>query len=170
MPGGAPHPGQHAHPRPFRRETWAALDAVDLAREFGTPVPTLQDVPPFMILEGHPSRVRGVNKIGLQRSDVSNEEIEALSTAFRRIFRADQPRHQVLAEMRAEGTSSELVNELLEALAKTELGAKGRYRESLREEFKKEGEKLIFAAPRREGTGRPNGSRDEQGAKRSVTP
>jgi acyl-[acyl carrier protein]--UDP-N-acetylglucosamine O-acyltransferase len=27
----------------------------------------VQDVPPYMILEGHPSRVRGVNVVGLQR-------------------------------------------------------------------------------------------------------
>lgn len=110
----------------------------------------VQDVPPFVILEGHPSRVRGINKIGLQRSGVSEEEIEELNVAFKRLFRSREPRKQVIQAMQAEGAESRLVRDLLESLLLTERGAKGRYRESLREEFREQGEKLIYAAPRRE--------------------
>lgn len=131
----------------------------------------VQDVPPFMIVEGHPSRIRGVNKIGLQRSGVTEEEIEALSIAYRQIFRAKEPRKQVVERMRRTASGSGLVAQLLDSLARTELGAKGRYRESLREEFLREGEKLIFAAPRRErprSTTAPSTSAPEVGdARRS---
>lgn len=113
----------------------------------------VQDVPPFMIVEGHPSRVRGVNKIGLQRAEFGGDEIEELSQAYRRIFRSKEARKLVVERFRAENPRGELVVELLEALSRTELGAKGRYRESLREEFQREGEKLIFAAPRRQRPG-----------------
>ena len=110
----------------------------------------IQDVPPFMILEGHPSRVRGVNKIGLARSGISEEQIAELGMAYRELFRSKEPRKQVVERLRETTDSESLVTELLESLARTELGDKGRYRESLRAEFQAEGEKLIFAAPRRE--------------------
>lgn len=109
----------------------------------------IQDVPPFMILEGHPSRVRGVNKIGLTRSGFPEEEIAALGVAYREIFRSKEPRRQVVERLRA-SNSSQLVSELLDALALTERGDKGRHRESLRAEFRAAGERLIFAAPRLE--------------------
>lgn len=109
----------------------------------------VQDVPPFMIVEGHPSRIRGVNKIGLQRMGICEEEIEELSVAYRKLFRSKEPRKQVVERLREDGIEGGLVAELLDALAQTELGAKGRYRESLREDFQAAGENLIFAAPRR---------------------
>ena len=110
----------------------------------------VQDVPPFMILEGHPSRVRGVNKIGLTRSGYGEDEIAELGVAYRELFRSKEPRRQVVERLRETTSGSKLVAELLESLEKTELGDKGRYRESLRAEFRAAGEKLIFAAPRRE--------------------
>jgi UDP-N-acetylglucosamine acyltransferase len=113
----------------------------------------IQDVPPFMILEGHPSRVRGVNKIGLARGGVDDAAIAELGTAYRELFRSKEPRRQVVERLRETTAKESLVTELLEALARTELGDKGRYRESLRAEFQAAGEKLIFAAPRREAAG-----------------
>src|SRR6185295_4379302 len=56
----------------------------------------VQDVPPYMILEGHPSRVRGVNKIGLARGGHPVDAIEALEVAFRRIYRSGNTRRQTL--------------------------------------------------------------------------
>jgi UDP-N-acetylglucosamine acyltransferase len=103
----------------------------------------VQDVPPFMILEGHPSRVRGVNQIGLQRAGISEPEIEELLRAFRSIYRSGEPRRGVLQRLR-ESELNGCVGELVQHLEHTELGAKGRYRESLREEFLREGRRRIF--------------------------
>ena len=95
----------------------------------------VQDVPPFMIVEGHPSRVRGVNVIGLQRAGFAEESIESLRVAFRRIYRTGMTRRRTLELIRADPSSSEQVLQLVEALEESERGLKGRYRESLREEF-----------------------------------
>lgn len=103
----------------------------------------VQDVPPFMILEGHPSRVRGVNQIGLQRAGVPDPEIEELLGAFRALFRSGEPRRGVLQRLRESGANG-CVAELVQHLENTEQGAKGRYRESLRDEFMRAGRKLIF--------------------------
>lgn len=109
----------------------------------------VQDVPPFMILEGHPSRVRGVNKIGLARGGQAEDEIERLETAFRRVWRSGLPRKQTLSEVKAEFAGSPLVQRLVEALENTELGAKGRHRESMRALFMRAGQERILAGAAR---------------------
>ncbi len=127
----------------------------------------IQDVPPFMILEGHPSRVRGVNKIGLGRSGYGEEEIAELSVAYRELFRSKEPRRQVLERLRESTAKDSLVSVLLDSLIQTGLGDKGRYRESLREEFRAAGERLIFAAPRRE---KSHGVEADSGEARPANP
>jgi UDP-N-acetylglucosamine acyltransferase len=104
----------------------------------------VQDVPPYVIIEGHPSRVRDLNKIGLSRGGVSDEEIEVLRDVFRRVFRGDRPRSQVVAELRlAPEFSSPHVAHLVESLENADRGHKGRYREILREEFARAGAELL---------------------------
>jgi len=105
----------------------------------------VQDVPPFMILEGHPSRVRGVNVIGLQRGRMSEGEVEALRQAYRRIWRSESTRRAALEELKVEYPEAQLVKQLILQLEQTELGAKGRYRETLREQFLKLGHERILA-------------------------
>jgi UDP-N-acetylglucosamine acyltransferase len=102
-----------------------------------------QDVPPYMIFEGHPGRVRKVNEIGLQRGGYSEPAIEELRSAFRRIFRSGLPRSQTLKELKVEMAGSPLVAHLIRSLENTEQGAKGRYRESLREQFARTGSERI---------------------------
>jgi len=46
----------------------------------------VQDVPPFMIVEGNPSKTRGLNAIGLQRRGFEEEEIKALKVAYKKLF------------------------------------------------------------------------------------
>jgi len=106
----------------------------------------IQDVPPFMILEGHPARVRKLNVIGLERAGLPSEEIQELRKAFRRLFRADESRSRVLARAEQEFQGN-LVRELLRSLRNTELGLKGRYRETLRDEFRRAGEELLLRSP-----------------------
>lgn len=104
----------------------------------------VQDVPPYVIIEGHPSRVRDLNKIGLSRGGVSDEEIEVLRDVFRRVFRGDRPRSQVVAELKqAPEFSSPHVAHLVESLENADRGHKGRYREILREEFARAGAELL---------------------------
>lgn len=104
----------------------------------------VQDVPPYMIVEGHTARVRGVNVIGLQRKGYNDEEIEGLRALFRRVFRSDEPRRRVLEDMEKEAHSNPLVKHLVESMERTEIGMKGRFRESLREEFTRLGVQRIL--------------------------
>lgn len=107
----------------------------------------VQDVPPFMIVEGHPSRVRGVNVVGLERDGKTPETIAALRDAYKRIYRnrsSAEPRRRVLDRLEVDYPSQAEVLELVQALRNAEIGPKGRYRESMREEFARLGRERIL--------------------------
>jgi len=46
-----------------------------------------RDVPPYMIVEGNPARVRSLNKIGIQRADEA-DTLQSLKKAFRTLYRS----------------------------------------------------------------------------------
>jgi len=92
----------------------------------------VQDVPPFMIVEGHPSRVRGVNAVGMRRAGFAPDVIEAMAKAYRRIYRRGRPRAEVLEEMDREDGWPDEVRHLCDTLHASAAGRNGRYRESLR--------------------------------------
>lgn len=46
----------------------------------------VQDIPPFTIVDGNPSAVRGINQVGLQRRNFSDADIRALRTTYKKIF------------------------------------------------------------------------------------
>ncbi len=103
-----------------------------------------QDVPPYMLTEGHPAKVRRVNVIGLRRAGFEEPEIESLQRAFRRVWRSGEPRRAILDELRADEDLSGAVLHLAEFLEETGVGLKGRFRESLRVEFEARGRERIL--------------------------
>jgi UDP-N-acetylglucosamine acyltransferase len=93
----------------------------------------VQDVPPFVIAEGHPLRFGGVNVVGLRRRGVSEDAIRALRDAYRRCLRTDEPRTRVLAGMRTEWEGLDpMVREFVEALERQAAGKHGRSLEATR--------------------------------------
>jgi UDP-N-acetylglucosamine acyltransferase len=48
-----------------------------------------QDVPPFMLVDGNPLAVRGVNSIGLRRRDFSAERLAAVKAMHKALYRED---------------------------------------------------------------------------------
>lgn len=104
----------------------------------------VQDVPPYMIVEGHTARVRGINVVGLKRGALDESEVETLRLAFKRIFRSAEPRRRVLDELREVPSPGRLLPHLIDSLENTEIGMKGRFRESLRAEFAQRGAERIL--------------------------
>lgn len=104
----------------------------------------VRDIPPYMIAEGHSARVRGVNVIGLQRAGHKEEDVEELRNVYRRLFRSGAAIRPVLEELRQENHRSDFVKHLITSLTNTELGLKGRYRESLRPQFQRLGVQRIL--------------------------
>jgi UDP-N-acetylglucosamine acyltransferase len=59
----------------------------------------VQDVLPFFITDGNPSRLRGVNSVGLRRGGFSEEERRALKEAYKLLFRSTRPVQDALREL-----------------------------------------------------------------------
>jgi len=96
---------------------------------------TIRDVPPYMIVEGNPPKVRRVNDIGLERAGFAQETIEKLNDAFRKIYRTKKlNRMEVFDQIEAEAESCEEVSYLVAFLRRSLEGRHGRYRESLRKQ------------------------------------
>jgi UDP-N-acetylglucosamine acyltransferase len=70
-----------------------------------------QDVPPFMLVDGNPLAVRGINVIGLRRREFSNERIAAVKQMHKLLYR--------------EGRTLEAARAAIEALAQSTPQAAG---------------------------------------------
>ena len=51
------------------------------------------DVPPFTLAEGHPAKIKALNKEGMKRRGLSNEAMDAVKTAFKLFFRDSEHSH-----------------------------------------------------------------------------
>jgi len=58
-----------------------------------------RDVPPYMLVEGNPARVRSLNLVGLKRMGMNGESLGALKKAFRTLYRSDYTFNQALKEL-----------------------------------------------------------------------
>ncbi len=82
----------------------------------------VQDVPPFMIADGNPAEVRGINQIGLERAGYAPEKIKPIKEAFRLIYRAKLNTAQALEAVRAELSQSAEVQSILAFIEESERG------------------------------------------------
>jgi UDP-N-acetylglucosamine acyltransferase len=76
----------------------------------------VQDVPPFMLLDGQSGCIVGLNIVGLRRSGHTAEDIAALKSAYRLVYRRGLPWKDVLEALRTEFTAGP-VTQLLEFLS-----------------------------------------------------
>ncbi|QJE99202.1 acyl-ACP--UDP-N-acetylglucosamine O-acyltransferase [Luteolibacter luteus] len=76
----------------------------------------VQDVPPFMIVDGNPGATRGLNLVGLQRRGFDEDAIKALKTAYKKLFlKKDGNLANQISSLRADKASNhELVKHLIE--------------------------------------------------------
>lgn len=92
------------------------------------------DVPPFMIVSGHyPPKVRGVNKRGLARAGLSEEQQQAVVAAYKRLYRCDRPLLETAKEMAGEDEHDENVRAVLDAIIRSSEHRFGRYLERFRD-------------------------------------
>ena len=62
----------------------------------------VQDVPPFMIADGNPAKVRSYNKVGLERQGFSEEAQRLVKEAYRLIYRSALNLQQAVEQIRAD--------------------------------------------------------------------
>ncbi len=67
-----------------------------------------RDVPPFMMVEGNPSRIRTLNIVGLKRSGLSPANFQILKKAFRILYRSDLTFKSALEQLELLGDTEQL--------------------------------------------------------------
>lgn len=82
----------------------------------------VQDVPPFMIVDGHPGKTRGVNKVGLERNGVPAEVIRALHEAYKIVFKSGLTLEKALDTLLRELPQSQELTHFVDFCRKSERG------------------------------------------------
>lgn len=90
-----------------------------------------QDVPPFMLLEGNPSRIWSINKVGLRRRNFTTETMNALKIAHRLLFRSGNPRAEMVEDLLQTFPNIREIQVLSRFLRATDLSNQGRARQPL---------------------------------------
>ncbi len=82
----------------------------------------VQDVPPFMIADGNPAEVRGINQVGLERTGFPPEKIKPIKEAFRLIYRSKLNTRQAIEAVQEKLAESEEVQAILRFIEESERG------------------------------------------------
>ncbi len=93
----------------------------------------VKDIPPFMIAEGNPTRIRGLNVVGMRRLGLSPEVRGELRQAYRLLYRSALNTSQALQGMRQAGLSSSEVQRLITFVEGAKRGICGGLRPDERE-------------------------------------
>jgi UDP-N-acetylglucosamine acyltransferase len=89
----------------------------------------VHDVPPFMLIEGHPSVVRCVNLVGLKRQGFTSDQIASLSETHRLIYRAKMGLEHAREILESHSHLNAHVEHLLNFIELQRKGAHGRQRD-----------------------------------------
>lgn len=82
----------------------------------------VQDVPPYMIADGNPAEVRGVNQVGLERRGFSTEDAKVLREAYRLLYRANLNVKQACEKITAELGSPDVITHLVRFIESSQRG------------------------------------------------
>ncbi len=82
----------------------------------------VQDVPPFIIVDGRPARVSGLNNVGMSRSGMNEQARRSMKKAYRILYRSGLRLQEAIAMMEQELDSCEEVEHFLRFLRNAERG------------------------------------------------
>jgi len=93
----------------------------------------VRDIPPFLIVSGqHPPKIRGVNKRGLKRAGMTEEQQEYIYAAYKRLYRQGGTLRANAQALSEQDGLDENVLAMIDSIFKSCHHRFGRYRETLR--------------------------------------
>lgn len=72
-----------------------------------------QDIPPFMMCDGHPAKAMSTNSVGLKRADFSTTELRILKKAYKCLFRSGNTPGSALRILKEEFQPHPVIKELI---------------------------------------------------------
>ena len=82
----------------------------------------VQDVPSFMIADGNPAEIRGVNQAGLERREFSMQAIKELRDAYKTIYRGSFNTSQAVEVLQKKYEHSAIIKKLLDFIRESKRG------------------------------------------------
>jgi UDP-N-acetylglucosamine acyltransferase len=82
----------------------------------------VQDVPPYMIADGNPAEIRGINQVGLERRGFSPEQTRALREAYRILYRSKLNVKQACEKIRSELAPQDVLGHVLQFIESSQRG------------------------------------------------
>ena len=82
----------------------------------------VQDVPPYVIVDGHPAKVSGLNNVGMSRSGISLSARRNLKKAYKLLYRSGLSLAQAIAVMEQDLESCEEIEHFMRFLRNAERG------------------------------------------------
>ena len=82
----------------------------------------VQDVPPYMIADGNPAEVRGINQVGLERRGFLPEDTRTLREAYRLLYRSNLNVKQACEKIAADFSGPDVIARLLAFVASSKRG------------------------------------------------
>lgn len=76
----------------------------------------VQDVPPYMMVDGHPAKAYGINTVGLNRAGVSKEDKALLKKAFKILFHEGLTVKNAIVKIQEELSMTSSIQTLLQFL------------------------------------------------------
>jgi UDP-N-acetylglucosamine acyltransferase len=82
----------------------------------------VQDVPPYMLADGNPAVTRTINKVGLERNNISEQSQAALKQAYKILFREKLTIPNALAKIESDLPALPEIKHLIAFIRKSERG------------------------------------------------
>ena len=82
----------------------------------------VKDVPPFVLVDGNPAKVSGINVVGLRRNNISPEIRDEIKKAYRILYRSNLIISKAIEQMDQELQASEEIEHFIRFLRNAERG------------------------------------------------
>ncbi len=81
-----------------------------------------QDLPPYLLGSGNPFRVRGINRVGLERAGIPQDRRTLLRRVYRLLYRDPRPRVEAFADLSPEENLVPEVSEFIKFISESGRG------------------------------------------------
>jgi UDP-N-acetylglucosamine acyltransferase len=82
----------------------------------------VKDVPPFVLVDGNPAKVSGINIVGLRRNGITPEVRDEIKKAYRILYRSNLTINQAIEQMNQELQGSPEIDHFIRFLRSAERG------------------------------------------------
>ena len=81
-----------------------------------------QDVPPFIMVGGKPTRPHGINSVGMERNDISAEDIRLIRNAYKIIYKMNLRLEEAIEKMKELQSDSKQLADMISFLSNVRRG------------------------------------------------